>query len=79
VPTIRPRHPVTETDAVAHVLDEAAGKWPGVPRAALIRLILADWSAGGRSPSARCAARRALAGSLPGSSTLYDRAGDWPA
>lgn len=79
MPTSRRRHPVTETDAVARVLDEAARRWPGAPRSKLIQMVLADWAAGGRSPSARAAARRNLDGSLPGSAALYDRAGDWPA
>ncbi len=45
----RPRHPVTETDDIAEILDEAARKWPDVPRAKLIHLVLADWAAGARS------------------------------
>lgn len=77
MPTARPRHPVTETDEISRILDEAARKWPGVPRGRLITLVLADWQAGGRSPSARHAARLALIGSLPDSSD-YDRAEDWP-
>jgi len=60
------------------VLDEAALRWPGVPRARLIHYILADWVAGGRSSSARAEARKELVGSLPGSAELYDRERDWP-
>jgi hypothetical protein len=78
VPTQRPRHPVTETEEVAAVLDEAARRWPDVARSRLIPLILRDWAAGGRSPAAAAGARRALMGSLPGSSALYDRAEEWP-
>jgi hypothetical protein len=70
---------VTETDDVAAALDEAARKWPGVPRSQLVRSILIDWAAGGCSPRSRVAARRALVGSLPASAGLYDRADDWPA
>ena len=79
MPTTRPRHPVTETDEVAAVLDAAARRWSGVSRAKLIQLVLVDWSNGGRSPSARADARAELVGSLPGSSELYDRHQDWPA
>jgi len=78
VPTTRPRHPVTETDEIAEILDDAARKWPEVPRARLIQLVIADWAAGGRSPSARSAARKELVGSLPGSAELYDANADWP-
>jgi hypothetical protein len=69
---------VTETDDIAEILDEAARKWPDVPRARLIHLVMADWAAGGRSPRARAAARMSLVGSLPGTAELYDRAHDWP-
>ena len=78
MPTTRPRHPVTETDEIADILDEAALKWPGVPRAKLIQLVIGDWATGGNSPSARAAARQALVGSLPASSVLYEREVDWP-
>lgn len=78
MPTTRPRHPVTETDDIAEILDEAGRKWPDVPRAKLIHLVMADWAAGGRSPGARAAARMSLVGSLPGTAERYDRAHDWP-
>lgn len=78
MPTTHPRHTVTETDEVARILDEAARKWPGTPRARLIHLVMADWAAGGRSPATCSAARQALVGSLPGSSELYNRTEDWP-
>ncbi len=79
MPTTRPRHPVTETDEIAAILDEASRRWPGVRRSLLIRLVMTDWVQGGRSPSARARAREQLAGSLPDSSDLYDRDEDWPA
>ncbi len=79
MPTTRPRHPVTETDAIAEILDDAARKWPDVPRSRLIQLVIADWAAGGRSPSARADALKELVGSLPGSAELYDPQADWPA
>ena len=78
MPTTRPRHPVTETDEIAQILDEASRKWSGVPRSKLIRLVMMDWAQGGRSPSARARAREELVGSLPASSNLYDRDEDWP-
>ena len=78
MPTTRPRHPVTETDEISEVLDEASRKWSDVPRRKLIRLIMLDWARGGRSPAARARARDSLIGSLPGSSSLYDSSEDWP-
>lgn len=78
MPTTRPRHPVTETDEVAAILDAAARRWGDLPRSKLIRLILDDWAHGGRSGPARAAARASLVGSVPGSSGAYDRAEDWP-
>jgi hypothetical protein len=78
MPTARPRHPVTETDEIAQILDEAARKWPDVPRSRLIPLVIADWAGRGRSPTARARARKALVGAMPGSADLYDRRQDWP-
>lgn len=69
---------MTETDDIAEILDEAARKWPGTPRAKLIQRVLTDWASGGRSPSTRAEARRLLIGSLPGSADLYSRAQEWP-
>lgn len=79
VPTAGPRHSVTETEEIAQVLDEASRRWPDVPRAKLIRFIMLDWIQFGRSPSSRAESRSSLVGSLPGSSALYDRSGEWPA
>ncbi|WP_420432401.1 hypothetical protein [Candidatus Poriferisocius sp.] len=78
MPTTRPRHPVTETDEIAEILDEASRRWTDVPRSKLIRLVMKDWAQGGQSPSARALARESLIGSLPASSELYDRDEDWP-
>ncbi len=78
MPTTRARHPVTETEEIAQVLDEAALRWPGVSRAKLIHYVLADWATGGRSSAARAEARKELVGSMPGSAELYDREEDWP-
>lgn len=79
MPTTHPRHAVTETEEISEILDQAARRWGKLPRARLIQLILDDWAAGGTSPSARAAARASLAGSLPGSSGIYERGEDWPA
>ncbi|MDQ6851740.1 MAG: hypothetical protein M3070_17730 [Actinomycetota bacterium] len=41
MPTIRPRHFVTESDALAVALDAAARRWPGLSRPhLLVRLAL---------------------------------------
>ncbi len=79
MPTTRPRHPVTETDEIAAILDDAALRWADASRSMLIRLIMLDWAADGRSPSSHADARVGLIGSLPGSSALYDRSEDWSA
>jgi hypothetical protein len=79
MPTTRPRHPITETPEVAEIRDEAARRWGNRPRSKLIRLILEDWAAGGRAPSAKAAARTRLEGSMPGTAAAYDRHDDWPA
>ena len=36
MPTTKPRHQVTETDAVARAIDIAARRWPGKSRSALL-------------------------------------------
>ncbi len=36
MPTTRPRHFITETEELAHALDEAARRWPGVSRPQLV-------------------------------------------
>jgi len=79
MPTTRPRYPITETDEVAKILDDAARKWPDAPRSRLIKLVIADWANGGSSPSAQSVARGELVGSLPGSAEHYDASDDWPA
>jgi hypothetical protein len=40
--TTRPRHTITETDDVAAALDIAAERWPGEPRAELLRRLVAE-------------------------------------
>jgi hypothetical protein len=44
MPTTRPRHLITETDEVAHALDDAAVRWPADSgnRAKLLRHLLEE-------------------------------------
>lgn len=84
MPTVRPRHPITETDEIAHALAAARRAWPELsnkPTALLRQLILA----GEQSIDDRAARRhRAIdttAGSLAGTFTpgyLDDLRQDWP-
>ena len=78
MPTTRDRHPVTETDEVAAVLDAAEIRWPGLSRSRLIVEVLMDWSATGGSGSSQAQARLASIGTMPGISGLYDKDDDWP-
>lgn len=85
MPTVRPRHPITETAEIAHALEDARRAWPELadePTALLRQLILA----GERSIEDRLARRRraidSTAGSLAGSFNhgyLGDLREDWPA
>jgi hypothetical protein len=54
--TTRPRHTITETDDVAAALDVAAERWPGEPRAELLRRLVAE---GQRALEETLATRRA--------------------
>lgn len=78
MPTTLPRLALTETPEVARALEVAAGRWPGVPRARLAALVLADWAAGAGGQAARARALADFEGSMPGISGLYDRKADWP-
>jgi hypothetical protein len=42
MPTTRPRHFVTETDALAAALDAAAKRWPGLSRSQLLVQLLSE-------------------------------------
>ena len=66
MPTTKRRYPVTETDDIAAVLDEAARRWPDVPRSRLIQRVLMDWHDGGASPAARHAAAPSTGGIAAG-------------
>lgn len=41
MPTARPRHQVTETEAVARAIDRAARRWPGEARSKLLLRLVA--------------------------------------
>lgn len=88
MPTTRPRHTITETDALAAALDAAARRWPeekGSRTRLLLRLIdegrrvvLEDEEA---RVAARLAAIEATAGALTGSyepGYLAKLREDWP-
>lgn len=89
MPTKRPRHIVTETDAVAHALDEAARVWPedSSSRARLlVRLVEAGYVAVSEQSEVdrqrRLAAIDEFAGSLTGSygpEYLERLREEWPA
>ncbi|MGB3909104.1 MAG: hypothetical protein WBL06_01360 [Pseudolysinimonas sp.] len=73
MPTVRPRHTITETDEIARALDRAARVWPELrdDRGALLRRILERGTAElDREADAWLARRRAAiretAGSLTG-------------
>ena len=85
MPTSRRRYQVTETDEVAHALDEAAKHWPNEPRS---RLIVRTITAGGEALAkdaaleTRLATLRRLQGSYPdayGPGYLETLRDDWPA
>lgn len=86
MPTVRPRHQVTETPAVAHAIDVAAQQWSGEPRARLLlRLVEAGRAAleQGRDSTARDrqAAVEATSGKYAdafGADYLAELHRDWP-
>ena len=87
VPTIRPRHQVTETPAVARALDRAAKRWPGELRSKLlVRLVEAGSSALERDENAEDRNHRAAVlasagryGEAFGPGYLAELREDWPA
>jgi hypothetical protein len=86
VPTTRPRHLVTETDALAAALDAAALRWPELSRPQLlVRLALEGHDAARRAHEERRARRLELlrqhSGALTGVYRVDEVAAlrdDWP-
>jgi hypothetical protein len=82
VPTVRPRHLLTETDDIADAIDAAAALYPGESRADVLRHLVqlgADTIAEAQGRH-RCAVRD-RAGRHPGlypAGYLDDLRGDWP-
>jgi|SRR5690554_3098928 len=85
MPTARRRYQVTETEAVARALDEAARRWPNEPRS---RLIVRTITAGGEAlandaaSEARLTTLRRLQGTYEaayGPNYLTELRDDWPA
>ncbi len=87
MPTSRPRYQVTETPELAHVLDQAAERWPGEPRSRLLlRLLAAGADHLERSDASTIAAHRAVVAATKGRYSDAFEPGhlaqireDWPA
>ncbi|WP_340698000.1 hypothetical protein [Cellulosimicrobium funkei] len=45
MPTLKPRHAITETDAVAHALAVARRRWPGEPATRLLTHLIEEGAA----------------------------------
>lgn len=86
MPTVRPRHVVTETDELARALDAAAQRWPELSRPRLLARLALE---GHRAVEAACEQRRQdrlaaidrFAGVLTGSFTdgyLEKLRAEWP-
>lgn len=86
MPTTRPRHLITETDALAAALDAAATRWPDLSRAQLVlRLALIGYDATREERDdrlkARVAAIKAYSGALSdsyGPGYLTELRQGWP-
>lgn len=87
VATTRPRHSITETDDIAAALDAASERWPGEPRAALLRRLVHEGHrtldvTTARRRLDRLAAVRRASGAMTGvyrSDELQRLRDDWPA
>jgi hypothetical protein len=72
MPTTRPRHAITETDAVAHALDIARRRWPGErPSALLTHLVVTGASAVQDELSDSESERREAVGKLTSLAAYY--------
>jgi hypothetical protein len=86
MPTVRPRHQVTETDEVARALDLAARHWPGESRGRLlVRLVEQGAEALGHHDAARRGERERAIREFSGAFSdcyppgyLDELRGDWP-
>lgn len=86
MPTTRPRHQVTETDAMTRALDRAAQRWPGESRGRLlVRLVLTGAEALESDDADRLAERRRAVLAASGAFTdcygpgyLEELRQDWP-
>ena len=89
MPTHRPRHVITETDAVAQALDDAARRWPEQREhrgRLIVRLIEEGHRALGETAQREVAQRKAAVARTSGALTglygrnyLDDLRRDWPA
>ncbi len=86
MPTTKTRHQVTETPGVAHALDVAEKRWPGLSKSALLAALAeAGATALERDEETSVAQRRALIDSLAGGfddvyydGYLEELRQDWP-
>jgi hypothetical protein len=87
MPTVRPRHPLTETDELSTALDEAAQRWPTLSRPQLLaRLALEGHAAAQLARDERRQRRLAAVRKHSGAPTgtygpgyLHTLRQDWPA
>lgn len=84
MPTVRPRHPITETDEITQALEAARRAWPELaekPTALLRQLVLAGQQSIDNRAARRLRAIDTTAGSLAGAFApgyLDDLRQDWP-
>ncbi len=86
MPTVRPRHFVTETDELADALDAAAQRWPGLSRSRLISRLALEGDRSARSAQQvrrerRLVALRLHSGTATGAygpDYLSRLRGEWP-
>ncbi|MCB2177764.1 MAG: hypothetical protein KQH57_18290 [Actinomycetales bacterium] len=72
MPTVRPRHAITETDSVAHALSVARRRWPGQPASRLLTRLIEEGASAVEADDAaeRSEHERAVA-ALTGLATYY--------